>query len=66
MNLESINELPAEMQEPLVRMLLSYNFASGYIYNPDISPEDNFVAATEDCSTRAYIRGQEIMQEYYN
>jgi hypothetical protein len=48
--------LNGQLEEHIVRALLESNFTGGYVYNPDISPEDNFAAAVEDC----YERGQEI------
>lgn len=55
----NINELPTELQESLVRMLIQYNRLSGYDYNPNLSPEQNFVEALEHCDENAYNRGVE-------
>jgi hypothetical protein len=64
MEFTSIAALPVEMQEPMVRMLLAYNFDSNYVYDESKSPEDNFVSATESHYESGYENGYDSATLY--
>jgi hypothetical protein len=58
MEFTSIADLPVEIQEPIVRMLIrSYAFASSYVYHDIKTPEENLIAAIESYHEKSYDSG---------